>query len=589
MKHIARCGCSSRTSVECRKKEQMKRNERAGLNPIEILEDDGTDMQVSAASDTEAKDQASANGVESADAVTEASTLPSDSSSPSISSTISSMDGDVSSLARTSASGSSSVASEATAPSVAKTDKKRKARPVETRRKQPRRTQKATSISYADDDDESFLSPSGSSDGESDEAYDPAITGHGSDAGENDVDFPPLPPLPNGGVDANANTSHQVVSSGLPDPVAHSAVSSKRRSPANGGKKKKRKTNRAKAATAAKKTSKAKPKRDLPQGVYETSSGKFRSKIRLGGKNRQIGTFDTPEQASAAYMSLKKNRADAKLSTLGAVEVEATFDASQKKAVEAVGGIVPDKRDLPLGVRKTTSGKFESKIRWGRKQHHIGTFDTPEQASAAYMSVKNDLDDVNLSAVGADEVNALFDAAKKKAVEAVGGSIPKKKDFPKGVYKTLSGKFQSRIKWGGKGRHIGMFDTPEQASAAYLSVKEDLEGVNLSAAGAEEVNAMFDAAIKKVVETVGGFIPERRRLPTGVHETSSGKFQSRISCGGKQRTIGNFATLEQAAAAYNSVKMDLADANQSAAPSPVTCRRWVVSVWCILRRLKAKC
>jgi len=36
------------------------------------------------------------------------------------------------------------------------------------------------------------------------------------------------------------------------------------------------------------------------------------------------------------------------------------------------------------------------------------------------MFMKKDLDDANLWALGADEVDAAFDAAKKKALEAVG-------------------------------------------------------------------------------------------------------------------------------------------------------------------------
>lgn len=52
---------------------------------------------------------------------------------------------------------------------------------------------------------------------------------------------------------------------------------------------------------------------------------------------------------------------------------------------------------------------------------HIGTFDAPEQASVAHMSVRKDLDDTKLSLCGAGEVNALFDATKKKALETIGG------------------------------------------------------------------------------------------------------------------------------------------------------------------------
>ena len=56
---------------------------------------------------------------------------------------------------------------------------------------------------------------------------------------------------------------------------------------------------------------------------------------------------------------------------------------------------------------------------WGDKVRYIGDFDTPEQASAVYISVRKDRDDAELSALGVDEINTAFNAARKKAVEAV--------------------------------------------------------------------------------------------------------------------------------------------------------------------------
>ena len=158
-------------------------------------------------------------------------------------------------------------------------------------------------------------------------------------------------------------------------------------------------------------------------------------------------------------------------------------------------------------VRKNTSSrKFESNIKWGGKARYIGAFDTAEQASAAYLSIKKDLDNAKFSAIGGD---ATFNAAKKKAIESVGGSIPTTKrstamrDLPRGVYKTRAGKFVSQITCCGKtNRYIGFFNTPEQASAAYLSVSEDISQVSLSGLGADEADAIFDAAREKAVERI---------------------------------------------------------------------------------------
>ena len=50
---------------------------------------------------------------------------------------------------------------------------------------------------------------------------------------------------------------------------------------------------------------------------------------------------------------------------------------------------------------------------WGGKSRRIGTFESPEQASVAYVSVRKDIDDAKLSAVGADEVDAILQLRKK--------------------------------------------------------------------------------------------------------------------------------------------------------------------------------
>ena len=259
-------------------------------------------------------------------------------------------------------------------------------------------------------------------------------------------------------------------------------------------------------------------KRDLPRGVYMLHSGKCVSQLQWGGKLRYVGCFDTPAQASAAYVSVKKDLADVNLSTLSADDIDAAFDSANKKAMESVGGFIPRKkrkseRDLPRGVYMLDSGKYVSQIQWGGKLRYVGCFDTPAQASAACMSVKKDLADANLSTLSADQVNTAFDAAKKKALESVGGFAAR--ELPRGVYRAKTGKtlFEANITvgWDGKNRYIGLFDTPGQASAAYMSVKKDLADANLSAAGADEVNAAFDAAKRKALEAGGILLKKRSR------------------------------------------------------------------------------
>ena len=137
---------------------------------------------------------------------------------------------------------------------------------------------------------------------------------------------------------------------------------------AHGGKKKKRKKNpRANAGASALKISKTAFGRDLPRGVTKTSSGKYQSEAWWGGKTRKIGRFDTPEQASAAYMSVRKDLDDAKQSALSAHEVNAAFDAAKKKAVVSVGGTLNKKRGPPKGYKLPCPDDGERETKRKRK------------------------------------------------------------------------------------------------------------------------------------------------------------------------------------------------------------------------------
>lgn len=47
--------------------------------------------------------------------------------------------------------------------------------------------------------------------------------------------------------------------------------------------------------------------------------------------------------------------------------------------------------DLPMGVRRLASGRFQARIALEGRQIHLGAFDTPQQAAAAYQTKRGEL------------------------------------------------------------------------------------------------------------------------------------------------------------------------------------------------------
>jgi len=67
---------------------------------------------------------------------------------------------------------------------------------------------------------------------------------------------------------------------------------------------------------------------------------------------RTVGTFRTPEQASAAFEWMRKHLRAARRSGARAANADAVFEAAKAQALESSGGFVPKERDLPQEVAR---------------------------------------------------------------------------------------------------------------------------------------------------------------------------------------------------------------------------------------------
>uniref|UniRef100_A0A3Q7FWN8 AP2/ERF domain-containing protein n=1 Tax=Solanum lycopersicum TaxID=4081 RepID=A0A3Q7FWN8_SOLLC len=133
-------------------------------------------------------------------------------------------------------------------------------------------------------------------------------------------------------------------------------------------------------------------------GIRKQKNGRYSAEIRDPIKHKQVwlGTFNTIEEASQAYLS-KKSEFD--MLTQGYKE-DKPNNCDQTKPESSVGASLSSggrnkKMDSPkttriIGVRKNQWGKYTSEIinPISKKKIWLGTFGTYEEASLAYQSKK---------------------------------------------------------------------------------------------------------------------------------------------------------------------------------------------------------
>jgi len=205
-------------------------------------------------------------------------------------------------------------------------------------------------------------------------------------------------------------------------------------------------------------------------GVYEDKK-KYTAQIWYGGTRHNLGSFDTKEQAGMAYDQYVVDKSTEVVSfTLNYPNMSDTEREDALKVEEPL----QQKRGNPnqttglIGV-SNAGNKFTVSIRYGGTSHYLGTFDTKEQAGIAYdrFVVDKSTEEVffilnypNMSDPEREEALKVEPPKKRKR------GNPNQKTGLIGVY-NKGEKYHAMIKYGGKNKGLGTFDTKEQAGMAY--------------------------------------------------------------------------------------------------------------------------
>jgi hypothetical protein len=217
-----------------------------------------------------------------------------------------------------------------------------------------------------------------------------------------------------------------------------------------------------------------------PSGFYGVSaSGKrWKAQINYDSKTHYLGTFDTKQEAALAYD--REVRQCGKDTPLNYESIKAAEEAAVQAQAEHI--LVHDMCTGPKQPRpRPPSGfygvsanckRWKAKICYDSKEHHLGYFDTKQEAALAYdREIRQCGGDRPLnyeSIKAAQEAAAHAQAAIFADALCAGPKQPKPRPSSGfyGVY-AYGKRWIATIHCGGKQHKLGTFDTKQATALAY--------------------------------------------------------------------------------------------------------------------------
>jgi hypothetical protein len=282
-----------------------------------------------------------------------------------------------------------------------------------------------------------------------------------------------------------------------------------------------------------------------------TANGKgWQAQVKYDGKQHYLGTFDTTQEAALAYdREARKSGGGGNMLNYGTIEEaeEAAAKAQREYSLPRHQRARPSSGYYGVSAYRK---RWKARIKYDSKNHHLGCFNTKQEAALAYDKEVRKRGREHAKALNYDTVEEAEEAAAKARVEY--GPARQRARPASGYYGVyMDGKrWGARVNYGSKQHSLGSFNSKQEAALVHDKElrKRGEEGKMLNYDTIEEAE---EAAAKVRVE----YCPARQRARPasgyyGVYVQRK-RWGARVNYGSKQHSLGSFNSKQEAALAYD--------------------------------------